>query len=84
MRILVVGNGGREHALLHKLKQDAPDAEFFITRGNGGTADLAAGVLDWMAGHPPEALSDAVGQARHRDRVVRLGWVDDDERAPRR
>ena len=42
MKILIVGNGGREHALLWKLRQDAPDAEFFITLGNGGTAGLAA------------------------------------------
>src|SRR5215216_1486376 len=41
MRILIIGNGGREHALLHKLHEDAPSAEFFITRGNGGTAGLA-------------------------------------------
>jgi phosphoribosylamine---glycine ligase len=41
VKILVVGNGGREHALLWKLKQDAPGAELFITRGNGGTASLA-------------------------------------------
>ncbi len=41
MKILIVGNGGREHALLWKLKQDAPGAEFFITEGNGGTASLA-------------------------------------------
>ena len=41
MKILIVGNGGREHALLWKLKQDAPDAEFFITKGNGGTEALA-------------------------------------------
>jgi len=41
MRILIVGNGGREHALLWKLRKDAPDAEFYITRGNGGTARLA-------------------------------------------
>jgi phosphoribosylamine--glycine ligase len=37
MKILIVGNGGREHALLRKLRLDAPAAEFFITRGNGGT-----------------------------------------------
>jgi phosphoribosylamine---glycine ligase len=37
MKILIVGNGGREHALLKKLRADAPAAEFFITRGNGGT-----------------------------------------------
>lgn len=40
-KILIVGNGGREHALLRKLQQDAPDAAFYITRGNGGTAKLA-------------------------------------------
>ena len=41
MKILVVGNGGREHALLWKLKRDAPGARFWITRGNGGTDTLA-------------------------------------------
>jgi len=41
MKILVVGNGGREHAILWKLRQDAPAAELFVTRGNGGTAALA-------------------------------------------
>jgi phosphoribosylamine--glycine ligase len=44
MRILVIGNGGREHALLWKLKQDQPDAELFVTRGNGGTAGLATSI----------------------------------------
>jgi len=41
MRVLIVGNGGREHALLWKLRRDAPGAELFITRGNGGTGELA-------------------------------------------
>jgi len=41
MKILVVGNGGREHALLWKLQQDAPAAEFFATRPNPGMAPLA-------------------------------------------
>jgi len=36
VKILIVGNGGREHALLWKLRRDAPDAEFFVTRANGG------------------------------------------------
>lgn len=44
MKILIVGNGGREHALLAKLRQDAPHAEFFITVGNGGTGRLATAV----------------------------------------
>lgn len=44
MRILVVGNGGREHALLWKLRKDAPGASFFATRPNGGMRRLCAGV----------------------------------------
>lgn len=44
MRILIVGNGGREHALLWKLRRDAPGADFFATRPNGGMAPLCEGV----------------------------------------
>ncbi|HEX8394520.1 MAG TPA: phosphoribosylamine--glycine ligase [Longimicrobium sp.] len=44
MKILVVGNGGREHALLWKLRRDAPHAELFVTGGNGGTDGLAQSV----------------------------------------
>ena len=36
MRILIVGNGGREHALLWKLSRDDPAAEFYATKPNGG------------------------------------------------
>lgn len=44
MRILIVGNGGREHALLWKLRRDAPDADFFATRPNSGMASLCEAV----------------------------------------
>ncbi len=44
MKILIVGHGGREHALLWKLRRDAPSAEFFATRPNPGMAPLAQGV----------------------------------------
>jgi len=44
MKILVVGNGGREHAMLWKLRRDAPDAELFVTIGNGGTPSVATAV----------------------------------------
>ena len=37
----MVGNGGREHALLWKLRRDAPGAELFVTRGNAGMDGLA-------------------------------------------
>lgn len=38
-------------------------------------------VLAGPDGWGVDALAEAVGQARHQDRIVRLGWVDDDERA---
>lgn len=38
-------------------------------------------VLAGPDGWGTDALADAVGQARHQTRIVRLGWVDDDERA---
>jgi phosphoribosylamine--glycine ligase len=41
VRILVVGGGGREHALLWALRRDAPDAELFALPGNAGTQTLA-------------------------------------------
>ena len=41
MRILVVGGGGREHALLWALRRDAPEATLFCLPGNAGTATLA-------------------------------------------
>ena len=43
MRILIAGNGGREHALLWKLRRDAPGASFFATRPNGGMAAHCTG-----------------------------------------
>ncbi len=44
MKILIVGNGGREHALLWKLRQDLPSAEFFATRPNPGMAPHVSAV----------------------------------------
>lgn len=55
MRILIVGNGGREHALLWKLRQDLPSGEFFATQPNGGMAPLCEGVA--LSPSDVEALS---------------------------
>ncbi len=38
MRILVIGSGGREHALVWKLSQSPTVKEIFVAPGNGGTA----------------------------------------------
>ena len=40
MRVLVVGGGGREHALAWALKRDTPEATLFAAPGNPGTAQL--------------------------------------------
>ncbi|NJR15397.1 MAG: phosphoribosylamine--glycine ligase [Calothrix sp. CSU_2_0] len=40
MKVLVVGNGGREHALAWKLLQSPQIERIFCTPGNGGTATL--------------------------------------------
>ena len=38
MKILVVGGGGREHAIIKKLKENTSVTEIFATPGNGGIA----------------------------------------------
>ena len=38
LNVLVVGNGGREHALAWKLRQSPSVAQVFVAPGNGGTA----------------------------------------------
>ncbi len=40
MKILIVGGGGREHALAWKFKQDDPAAEIIAAPGNPGIAEL--------------------------------------------
>jgi len=40
MRILLIGSGGREHALAWKLTQSAHASSIFVAPGNGGTATL--------------------------------------------
>ena len=52
MRILIVGNGGREHALLWKLSADDPRAVFFATRPNGDSRRSSDGAVH------PAAVTD--------------------------
>lgn len=41
MKILVVGGGGREHAIIWKLRQSSKETEIHCAPGNGGIAQIA-------------------------------------------
>ncbi len=41
MKILVVGGGGREHAIIKKLKKERSDLQIFCAPGNGGIGEEA-------------------------------------------
>ena len=41
MRVLIIGSGGREHALAWRLKQEEPSLELLAAPGNPGIAELA-------------------------------------------
>ncbi|MCL5093868.1 MAG: phosphoribosylamine--glycine ligase [Patescibacteria group bacterium] len=45
MKVLVVGSGGREHALIWKIKQFPKVEKIYAAPGNGGTAEIAENVL---------------------------------------
>ena len=44
MNVLLVGSGGREHAIAWKLKQSKKLDKLFIAPGNAGTAKLGENV----------------------------------------
>ena len=44
MNILVLGSGGREHALTWALAKSSRVDELFVAPGNGGTASIAQNV----------------------------------------
>ena len=64
MKILIIGNGGREHAITWKVRKDSPSAEIFCAPGNAGTAlqatnlDIAsddiAGITAWASANKPD------------------------------
>jgi len=44
MKVLLIGSGGREHALAWKISQSPRLSELYIAPGNGGTQDLGQNV----------------------------------------
>lgn len=80
MNILVVGGGGREHALCWKLRQSPNVSKLYCAPGNGGIADIAecvpikandvAGMVAWAASHEIDFVVVAP------DDPLALGMVD--------
>ena len=68
MRVLVLGGGGREHALAWRLARDESVARVRIAPGNGGTAAVAETVVDLPIGDPA-AVARHAGRERY-DLVV--------------
>jgi phosphoribosylamine--glycine ligase len=58
MKLLVIGSGGREHALAWKLLQSPRVSHVFVAPGNGGTAIMAGSTN--VALSDPAALADFV------------------------
>ena len=66
MKILVVGSGGREHAITWRLAQDETKHTLYCAPGNAGTAALAtnlalgaedvAGIAAWAAENRPDLV----------------------------
>ena len=66
MKILVVGSGGREHAIAWRLAQDAEGHTLYCAPGNAGTANLAtnlpikaddiAGIVAWAKAERPDLV----------------------------
>ena len=59
MKILVIGSGGREHALAWKLVQSPRVSQVFVAPGNGGTA-----TEDGLVNLPLTAIPSLVEFAR--------------------
>lgn len=80
MKVLVVGGGGREHALVRKIKESKKVDEFFCTPGNGGISydakcfDVAATDIDGVVNLAKEIKADLVVVAP--DDPLVAGMVD--------
>lgn len=64
MKILLIGSGGREHALAWRLRQDDPKLELFTAPGNAGTGQVGTnlpisatdldGLVSWATKEKPD------------------------------
>ncbi len=69
MKVLIVGGGGREHALVWALRRDNSNAIFFCLPGNAGTASLATN----LPGAASDIAAVAAAAKSHKIDLVVVG-----------
>ena len=81
MKVMVVGGGGREHAIIKKIKENPSVTEIYAVPGNGGIAEdavcfpeIGAKDLDKIVALAKEKAADFVVVAP--DDPLALGCVD--------
>lgn len=75
MKVLIIGSGGREHALAWKLAQSTLVNQIYVAPGNGGT-QWAASAKFCAAENVPISASDLLGlRAFARDKMIDLTVV---------
>ena len=80
MKVLVIGGGGREHAIVHTLKKSPKVDQIWCAPGNGGIAqeaecvDIKATDIDGVVAFAKEVRPDLVMVAP--DDPLALGMVD--------
>src|SRR5208337_5581917 len=64
MKVLVIGGGGREHAIVWKLAQSKHVDKIYCARGNAGIAETA------------ECIDISIGDFDELINFVRYEWID--------
>ena len=82
MKLLVVGGGGREHAVIRKLKENPAVTEIFALPGNGGIAADATcvpigakdieGIVRFARENAIDYAADRAGLSFVRSQLMRL------------
>ena len=68
MKVLLLGSGGREHALAWKMVQSPKLEKLYVAPGNAGTAEIAENVA--IAVNDFQAIADFIAENRIRMLVV--------------
>ena len=75
MKVLVIGNGGREHALVWKLAQSPSVTKLYCAPGNAGTAEQAENI-PINANDVPALVTFAREQGIDIARILSVALVD--------